>query len=453
MLDAGCKVYHVAEMLEASNVANAEYTLNNACFEAGVTLTEEQRQVFRNQLAFLDNPEYHNLGWQSLVDIQNDVSQRYSEDQRVAELNQALEEQRYYELLTEFQTEVDNLGLATNRLEVAKMGGISLLDLSTLDTLASGRESQIGLIKFSDRATLVQPMGTDFETLNTSIEGLQPFGGTNIGDGLQVAMEELRENAAPNQPLMIILLSDGIDGYLSADTLLTLFPPLANEINASICTIGFGNTEMEVDTRMMSGLAEATGGRYLFATSGEELAAFFIGCRQGLVSRAVDEVTGVVREGETIDASIFHVNTGATELSVALTFNEGRVAMGLVDPDGNVVDITYEGANIQTGENVDLVTINNPEPGEWMLRITGEEAPEGGAPFSLIYSSDQIFPTPTPTATATLTPTVTPNATRTPTPTPTPTSGSTGVIVGGIVVLIVVAVIVAGVVWLMRQRS
>jgi hypothetical protein len=394
LADYGCDENFGYVIANSTSMSEVEQMLNMACSAKGVTLDDEQRQAVRDMVAFIEEPDF-----QALRQAADEANRAYSDTLSSAEgfqeiqtqLNDLQQSQNYYGLQEEFNTLAEELGIPT-RLNLAKLAARTLLDLSRLDSIASGRESSVGLVAFSDNAKLIQSLTTDYGPLEAEIEELKPLYSTNIGDGLNTALDDLAENGDPDQPSAIILLSDG---YANRGLLAEQILEQAEEFDATICSIGFGNDEKEVDAELLRGLADATDGEYLFAKSGEELVTFFIACRQGLVSRVVDQFTGTVREGEMVEAGQVEVSPDMRVLNLTLNYLEGQMVMDLIDPNGNTVDTDYHGVSIQQGENVQLITVNNPPPGQWTVRVTAKDAPQEGAIYNVVVGIEQRS-TPTP---------------------------------------------------------
>lgn len=166
---------------------------------------------------------------------------------------------------------------------------------------------QIGIVSFSDFGILSQAPTLDKKAVNKAIDRLTPQRGTNIGGGLQAALDAIYEGSdtprpgaqpqspfAPAQPTpapattgsppspaaTILLLSDGQSN--------TGPPPLrvADEAVAAgvkVFTIGIGTPEGTVlriqgrsvftrlDDTTLRGIAETTGGKYLSAQDEKQL--------------------------------------------------------------------------------------------------------------------------------------------------------------------------------------
>jgi Ca-activated chloride channel homolog len=177
------------------------------------------------------------------------------------------------------------------------------------------RGVKIGVVSFSDFGALVQPPTRDKDDVLAAIDRLRPQRGTNIGGGLQAALDALYEGtdtarpeaprpggpvaggqpvATPTPssaagdsrppPASIVLVSDGESNVGP--------PPLevaqeAQRAGVKVYTIGIGTPEgvnlniqgrrvfTRLDEESLKGMAELTGGRYLQAQDEAELRSVY----------------------------------------------------------------------------------------------------------------------------------------------------------------------------------
>jgi Ca-activated chloride channel family protein len=158
-----------------------------------------------------------------------------------------------------------------------------------------GRENdQIGLVTFSNEATLRVPTTIDYEVLSATLKSLKITNlndGTAIGMGLALACYYLKNSLAEEK--VIILLTDGINNAGEVEPLAAA--QLASEIGVRIYTIGIGKkgsffTELtdpatgknirgqfkgEVDENLLKNIAQLTNGKYFNASSTGTLEAIF----------------------------------------------------------------------------------------------------------------------------------------------------------------------------------
>jgi Mg-chelatase subunit ChlD len=384
---AGCQGYMDQAIATAGTADQIEFSLNTVCPTGAITT--ELRQTIDDLTAYIPDSEYRSLR-QAWIE----ASGRYDEALEAAGFPSAQEQLDDYRAGVGFENirdEIDRLVEVYNipsRLELAKSAAISLIELSRLDKANTGRDSLVGLVTFSNEAMLEHGLTLDYEVLKTLIQRWTPQEQTNIGDALTVGLNELTGSAAPNQPMLVILLSDGHAnrGMLSPE-ILAAIPPRANSLGARICTAGFADFEAEVDVVLLDGLAEQTDGEYLFTNSGAELASFFVACRESVVGKdLLGQITDIVEAGEQKGVGSVEIQENTCELSFALNFLSGTPLVHLFDPEGTPVveDVTY-----QKSENVQLLSVRNPMPGEWGIDVSNDDIGGTAAVFSIVISAEQ----------------------------------------------------------------
>jgi Ca-activated chloride channel family protein len=196
-----------------------------------------------------------------------------------------------------------------NRMEATKEAASQFVERQP-------RGVKIGVVSFSDFGALVQAPTRDKELVQKSIDRLKPQRGTNIGGGLQTALDALYEGSdaarptvAPSSPptigrqplaptpapaardqngkapaASIVLVSDGESN---------VGPPAlevaqeAQRAGVKVYTVGIGTKEgvnlniqgrrvfTRLDEDTLRGMADATGGRYLSAQNESELRAVY----------------------------------------------------------------------------------------------------------------------------------------------------------------------------------
>ncbi|HEX5126980.1 MAG TPA: VWA domain-containing protein [Rhodocyclaceae bacterium] len=144
---------------------------------------------------------------------------------------------------------------------------------------------RIGLILFGSQAYVQTPLTFDRKTVNTLLqESAIGLAGeeTAIGDAIGLATKRLRQNPQGNK--VLILLTDGASNTGEIEPLKAA--QLAAKEGLTIYTIGIGADEMEaptmfgmqrvnpssdLDEKTLTGIADATGGRYFRARDTEQL--------------------------------------------------------------------------------------------------------------------------------------------------------------------------------------
>jgi tight adherence protein B len=178
-------------------------------------------------------------------------------------------------------------------------------NISRARTAANGFADQlsprtkIGVLAFSTRPELVQPLTTNREQVRSAIAGLQANGDTALRDAVVQASNLLdREPGQRN----LVLLSDGEDdgSLASFDQAVAA----ARKAKATVYTVGLTVPGYPQDPRALEVLARRTGGRAVTGLRGDDLAGLYQRLGQELASQYVIDVELPQQTGRTIDFKI-----------------------------------------------------------------------------------------------------------------------------------------------------
>jgi tight adherence protein B len=178
-------------------------------------------------------------------------------------------------------------------------------NMSRARTAANGFADQlsprtkIGVLAFSTRPELVQPLTTNREQVRSAIAGLQAQGDTALRDAVVQASNLLgREPGQRN----LVLLSDGEDdgSLASFDQAVAA----ARKAKATVYTVGLTVPGYPQDPRALEVLARRTGGRAVTGLRGDDLAGLYQRLGQELASQYVIDVELPQQTGRTIDFKI-----------------------------------------------------------------------------------------------------------------------------------------------------
>ena len=133
------------------------------------------------------------------------------------------------------------------------------------------------LVEFSDQADLVLPFTHELSRIEQKIGELSSGGLTAMLDAIHISIDEMKKATNPRKALLIV--SDGGDNHSRYNS--SEIEELVRQADTQIFAMGvfepmgpFGLSLAELDgPRLLSELAEQTGGRALAATSDSELPA------------------------------------------------------------------------------------------------------------------------------------------------------------------------------------
>lgn len=152
---------------------------------------------------------------------------------------------------------------------------------------------RVALVVFAGEAFTQVPLTTDHSSLVSMLNNVQMGfidDGTAIGNGLGVAVNRLRESKAPSK--VIVLLTDGVNNSGQIDP--EMAADLAAEYGIRVYTIGVGTqgvapypaidmwgnmvfqqAKVEIDEKLLTSIAEKSGGKYFRATDNATLQAVY----------------------------------------------------------------------------------------------------------------------------------------------------------------------------------
>jgi Ca-activated chloride channel family protein len=152
---------------------------------------------------------------------------------------------------------------------------------------------RIGLVVFAGESFTQCPLTTDKATLTTLLSQIRSGiidDGTAIGNGLATALNRLKDSNSKSK--VVILLTDGVNnsGQISPQTA----AEIAETLGIRVYTIGvgsegmapvpvidawgqtrFANMPVEIDEKVLTEIAEKTGGKYFRATDNETLKSIY----------------------------------------------------------------------------------------------------------------------------------------------------------------------------------
>ncbi|KSV60058.1 hypothetical protein ASU35_17515 [Acetivibrio ethanolgignens] len=125
-------------------------------------------------------------------------------------------------------------------------------------------KDEAAVVDFDSSAILLSELTSDKNVLNNAIDKVDSSGGTNIGAGISLSLNQISNEQ--NSAKYIILLTDGDGSY---DNSLT---QKAIDSGVVIYTIGLGNS---VNISLLESIAKKTGGKYYHATTASDLTNIF----------------------------------------------------------------------------------------------------------------------------------------------------------------------------------
>jgi Ca-activated chloride channel family protein len=152
---------------------------------------------------------------------------------------------------------------------------------------------ELALVDFDDEVRLLAPLAPARGAgLARAIASIRAGGSTNLSGGWLKGLEQLR-GATADAPRTILLLTDGLAnvGVVDRETLVGLAGSAQRE-GVGTTTIGFG---AGFDEELLTGMADAGGGRSHYAASPDAAPAIFADELEGLTRLAAQNVSVEIR--------------------------------------------------------------------------------------------------------------------------------------------------------------
>lgn len=279
-------------------------------------------------------------------------------------------------------------GRAT-KLDVAKQAGNELV--SRVEKMDGRYQKQflLGIASFAQKAKNLALPTSDLRIIRSAIERLEAGGGTNIKDGIEKGIDQVKSYDGHRA---ILLLSDGEDtaGNSDSEILATAAEAKQNEI--VIYTIGLGADDSDLDGELLQDIAEETGGTYLRADPNDviSLIAGFLHAQADTTGDILSEQKGTLSKGQTSDAEHFEITDKAGDLDALLYWPGSQMQTILVDPTGRTVTEGYHGAELDTQTIPSEITIKDPLPGIWSVQVHAEETSQDNEPYYSLVSFQEV---------------------------------------------------------------
>jgi len=81
------------------------------------------------------------------------------------------------------------------------------------------------------------------------------------------------------------------------------------------------------------------------------------------------------------------IENNTCDLSLALNFLSGMPMIELIDPDGEIIDPANDGITYQSSNQVQLLTVDHPAAGEWVVNLSNDDDQGIDSAFSILIST------------------------------------------------------------------
>lgn len=187
---------------------------------------------------------------------------------------------------------------------------------------------------------------------------------TNLLGAVSGAMRVIDRNPLPNRKTIVVLMTDGkmdlgdsAKNISKSETLMKDLIPRLKKENIELHTIAFTD---ESDQAYLKQLAASTGGKFNLAQTDKQLH---------------DVYTSIFEQNKQpnmlpFDGEKFTIDNAIKEVTIVGSKESENVNLTLLTPDGKVISAANKPENIKwfTAQAFDLITVQNPQPGQWQLK-------------------------------------------------------------------------------------
>ena len=193
--------------------------------------------------------------------------------------------------------------------------------IGLVKNLSPKSDIQIGVVSFSKKDDLVQPLTSDREKAVQALRGLPRSGSTNLAAGILAAAAELVQNGRPDSSKVIMLFTDGKSNRSKALGAMEI----AQMHGVTIQTMLLGSSR--TGASILDEISVGTGGTFVQVTDPTMLPEAFLNLR----TTGVDNVTLSVNGSAPVEARLAG---GTFTGSVPLEVGENRIVALATSLDG-----------------------------------------------------------------------------------------------------------------------
>ncbi|MDR2713258.1 MAG: VWA domain-containing protein [Clostridiales bacterium] len=260
--------------------------------------------------------------------------------------------------------------------------------------LLAHRGNRVGAVVFNDGIVCKQEM-TDMDDfpekkyLIGNIRNISPRGDTNIGRGLQTAVDMLNTDKDPNLPSIVLLLSDGNTDLPTEDEIALSLREKADavqmmmESDYKVYAISL-NADGSANSAELLQIANATSGEFEEVTKAADLDAVFA-LYYFLIYNAIDyqNVTKTFSSSGEIEGTFEIPPVGVEEVNIVLSSNVTDYSLTSPNrfyPKNEIASFAY------IAESYTIIKIIDPIPGKWEYYLKG--TPGDSIQINIVYNTN-----------------------------------------------------------------
>jgi uncharacterized repeat protein (TIGR01451 family) len=256
----------------------------------------------------------------------------------------------------------------------------------------------IGVVSFSSDATVNFNLTTVNDnniktTAKASVDGLTATGSTNIGGGLQAALNQITAQNQRGCNELIVLLTDG--DHNTGTTPDAVIPSI-QAAGVTVLTVGVGSGISGAGQAALINIASKTGGKYYTASQTSELLSNFFKLVQESTDNALtSQAPQGIASGQTSTIKA-PVESGAqtATFGVTTTGSADALRLSLRSPSGALITeadaVSNPNVSLTVGPNARSLQVRAPEPGVWSIIVTAGNLNGGTADVLAFARNDGV---------------------------------------------------------------
>ncbi len=266
--------------------------------------------------------------------------------------------------------------------------------------LATDTGNYMGAVVFNDgivaRMDMQEINGKDMKTaLSQSLRSSAVRGDTDIGSAIQVAVDMLDSGRNPNNPSVIILLSDGNTDFPSDSTGALLAQSDANKQDAinrarqngypvfSVCL----NANHTANTEELADISNATAGQFVEVTKAEDLKEVFARFYNIIYStETINIADQPIPDSGILDIPFSVPSAGVEELNIIISTLSPNTQYSVFQPTGMAYTSDELSAMTIQVDTFSVVKVPNPMGGTWKIQARG--IPGDAVKIDMVYNSN-----------------------------------------------------------------
>ena len=286
---------------------------------------------------------------------------------------------------------------ASGSMNNTDKSGLRFEAIGKFIALLAERGNRVGAVVFNGGIAYKQDLSdangiSDKRGVVSNIRAVPAIGYTNIGLGLQTAVDMLNKDKNPNIPSIILLLSDGNTELQTKNEANTSLEQKADAIQAArdsgykIYTISL-NADGTANLSELEQIANATGGEFQEVKEAADLEDVFSMYYTLIFSSRLNEGDEKMFPTSGEITNTFEISSvGVEEVNIVLSGE--ATDYSLIDPSGKLYSKDDLASTTYSSETFNVIKIVDPLAGKWNYSVKG--IPGDKIQINIVYNTNLL---------------------------------------------------------------